>query len=344
MTKASGLMWGLLIASLLRGVAAGAAQPVAKPVAVSDAADTETTTVNPIWHTLASWTVAGVKTTEPFMISRAPWRVKFECEDEGKAAIFVNSADKTIEVISGTGRTGYIYDHEGEFYLRIVSPASGTVHVEVQQLGGKASPPMRQLIASYLDKMAYHYTADETEERSEISLTMRGENNQYDFRIFIDDNRNIVYMCVNRFLACPISHPRLAQALQRLMELNWKLLIGKYEWDSTDGEVRLSHAFSTENGLGYDAFAACFQLLVMTADNDYPELMRLMWGGEYEKEPEALKSKPKPETAPQPETRLEPKTKEQPVPEPATPQGKEETQPEPMDSEIEPRIRSEEQL
>ncbi len=132
-------------------------------------------------------------------------------------------------------------------------------------------------ITSYLEKMDYVYKVDKSGKVPEIELLMRGNNSNYDLRVFIDNPRKIVYTAVNRIMTVPNVHPRKCVLLQRLMELNWELLIGKYEWDKSDGEVRLSYTFSTENGLGYDAFAACFQLLVLTADRDYPKLMKLMW-------------------------------------------------------------------
>ena len=137
-------------------------------------------------------------------------------------------------------------------------------------------------ITSYLEEMGYVYKVDKSGKVPEIELLMRGNNSNYDLRIFIDDPRKIVYTAVNRIMTVPNVHPRKYALLQRLMELNWELLIGKYEWDKSDGEVRLSYTFSTENGLGYDAFAACFQLLVLTADRDYPKLMKLMWTEEIE--------------------------------------------------------------
>jgi len=137
-----------------------------------------------------------------------------------------------------------------------------------------------QTITSYLDRMNYVYKLDKSVKVPEIELLMRGDNANYQLRIFIDDPRKVVYMCINRLMTIPDSHPRKSAVLQRLMELNWELLIGKYEWDKSDGEARLSYTFSTENGLGYEAFVACFQLLVLTADRDYPKLMRLMWASE----------------------------------------------------------------
>ncbi len=137
-----------------------------------------------------------------------------------------------------------------------------------------------QTLTSYLDRMNYIYKVDKSVKVPEIQLTMRGNNGNYQVRIFVDDPRKVVYMCINQLMTVPDSHPRKSIMLQRLMELNWELLIGKYEWDKSDGEVRLSYTFSTENGLGYEAFVACFQLLVLTADRNYPTLMRLMWAPE----------------------------------------------------------------
>jgi len=187
-----------------------------------------------------------------------------------------------------------------------------------------------QTITSYLDRMNYVYKLDKSVKVPEIELLMRGDNANYQLRIFVDDPRKVVYMCINRLMTIPEAHPRKSAVLQRLMELNWELLIGKYEWDKTDGEVRLSYTFSTENGLGYEAFVACFQLLVLTADRDYPKLMALMWAPE-EKPAEALAAG-KPEegakekvTAPkeEPSAKEETPSKEEALSKPEAP-GKEE--------------------
>ena len=59
-------------------------------------------------------------------------------------------------------------------------------------LPGKETPPEEGVtagvIASYLDKMGYVYEISTADNVPEISLTMRGENNQYDMRIFIDES------------------------------------------------------------------------------------------------------------------------------------------------------------
>ncbi len=144
-----------------------------------------------------------------------------------------------------------------------------------------------QTITSYLDRMNYVYKVSKPVKVPEVELLMRGNNSNYQVRILVDDRSKTVYMCIGRLMTIPNSHPRKYVMLQRFMELNWELLIGKYEWDKSDGEVRLSYTFSTENGLGYEAFAACLQWIVLSADRDYPELMGLMWAPE-EKPAEAL--------------------------------------------------------
>ncbi len=179
-----------------------------------------------------------------------------------------------LPIIVALLMSGAVWAQEGA-----APPASEELPAEETQPVAKDRVTV-QTITSYLDRMNYVYKLDKSVKVPEIELLMRGDNANYQLRIFIDDPRKVVYMCINRLMTIPDSHPRKSAVLQRLMELNWELLIGKYEWDKSDGEARLSYTFSTENGLGYEAFVACFQLLVLTADRDYPKLMRLIWAPE----------------------------------------------------------------
>ena len=56
---------------------------------------------------------------------------------------------------------------------------------------------------------------------------------------------------------------------------NWNLNIGKFEWDKTDGEIRYSYCFTTENGLGYESFNAIVLTITRTGDKLWPELKAL---------------------------------------------------------------------
>ena len=47
--------------------------------------------------------------------------------------------------------------------------------------------------------------------------------------------------------------------------------VGKFEWDMSDGEIRYSYCFTTENGVGYEAFSAIIATITQTGDKLWPE-------------------------------------------------------------------------
>jgi len=59
------------------------------------------------------------------------------------------------------------------------------------------------------------------------------------------------------------------------MRYNWRVNIGKFEWDKTDGEIRYSYTFTTENGLGFEAFDAIYFALLKLGDELWPGFMEL---------------------------------------------------------------------
>jgi molybdenum cofactor biosynthesis enzyme len=60
------------------------------------------------------------------------------------------------------------------------------------------------------------------------------------------------------------------------MEYNWRVNVGKFEWDKSDGEVRYSYTFTTETGVGFEAFEAIVVTLLKTADELWPKLSAMV--------------------------------------------------------------------
>ena len=221
---------------------------------------------------------------------------------------------------------------KGEAAIRIESAVPKVGPVAKPEPAAEAEPAIEdgvtvEIIIAYLERMDVAYKVESWAKVPVIVMQVWGNNVNYAVSIVIYDPIKVVYLSMDRIMTIPNQHPRKAVLLQRLMELNWEHFLAKYEWEKRNGEVRLSYSFSTENGLGYDAFAACFEHLILTADHDYPKLMRLMWAEEKEapapttvvppesRPEEAANAK---ETEPKPET----KTKEtEPKPEtPASPE------------------------
>ena len=131
-------------------------------------------------------------------------------------------------------------------------------------------------IKTYLERMKYPpVLLPPRFEYPVLSARVKMPNATHEIRAIIDEGKRIVYIYFNRYLSIPKDHPNRNQVLQALMEQNWKLNIGRYEWDSEDGEVRFSYTFTTENGIGFEAFEAIVKTLLGTGDKLWPELSNL---------------------------------------------------------------------
>jgi len=75
------------------------------------------------------------------------------------------------------------------------------------------------------------------------------------------DESDTVYFYVERYLVVPSDHARAATVLRRLMELNWELLVGKFEWNPRTGEVRLSATLNTDSNFDRRAFRSIVRAL-----------------------------------------------------------------------------------
>lgn len=108
----------------------------------------------------------------------------------------------------------------------------------------------------------FHATGTETERVLDVQLAY-------------SDVTDTIYLYVNQFLSAPNEGEHTDPLLRRLMELNWTMLLGKFEWDPTDGEVRLAIVLNTDSNFDRRAFRSGVRALTALADRYYPELHRL---------------------------------------------------------------------
>lgn len=73
----------------------------------------------------------------------------------------------------------------------------------------------------------------------------------------------------------PESGPERTAALETVSMLNWNNSWVKYATDPSTGEVSAMYTFSTENGLGQEAFSVMLNLLLATVDEDWDVLSAL---------------------------------------------------------------------
>ena len=143
-----------------------------------------------------------------------------------------------------------------------------------------ASPAPRYLAAIQQELEALSIPAAceaESATRARCSYRHRGRTSQREFQIHLvySDETDTIYFYVERYLSAPPGAETTATVLRRLMELNWQMLVGKLEWDPSDGEVRLAMVMNTDSNFDRRTFRSVARTLGALADRYHGELSRL---------------------------------------------------------------------
>jgi hypothetical protein len=94
------------------------------------------------------------------------------------------------------------------------------------------------------------------------------------------DESDTVHLYVERYLSAPADAPGTPALLARLMELNWELTVGRFQWSAASGEVRLSAVLHTDSNFDRRAFRSLVRTLDRVAARYRAELQRLAGGVE----------------------------------------------------------------
>lgn len=95
------------------------------------------------------------------------------------------------------------------------------------------------------------------------------------FHAVYSDASDTVYFYIERYLQLPPDGARTSSVLRRMMELNWELLVAKFEWDGRSGEVRLSALLNTDSNFDRRAFRSILRALDTVAQRYQRELREL---------------------------------------------------------------------
>jgi len=105
-----------------------------------------------------------------------------------------------------------------------------------------------------------------------IELSIRGDNGTFDIGVQIFESIEMIYISISNYMQVPLSDPGALPMLSYLMNENWNMNFGKFEWDIDDGEVRLSHTLPIDDGISKETFQAYFTAILNMADEKLPEL------------------------------------------------------------------------
>lgn len=119
-------------------------------------------------------------------------------------------------------------------------------------------------VEGYLETMGLQYEREE----DEFLVMMEDQEGELwpVMYIGVDPEIEACYLAAFTPAVVPESGQARQDALETIMELNWNSLFSKFEVNPETGEVSLSYVFSTENGVGYEAFEAIMGVLFGTLE------------------------------------------------------------------------------
>jgi hypothetical protein len=154
----------------------------------------------------------------------------------------------------------------------VVFTSARAAHAEPRYLG---------VIREELTKMGLRPTCttlSPTRGRCQYALQSDAAGTRFDVALEYSDDSDTIYHSVNHYLSVPASSPRIGEVLRRLMQLNWTMLIAKFQWDAQTGEVRLSAVENTDSNFDRRAFRSTVQALHNKAGQLFRELDALIRG------------------------------------------------------------------
>ncbi|MGC9314614.1 MAG: YbjN domain-containing protein [bacterium] len=135
-------------------------------------------------------------------------------------------------------------------------------------------PVTVETLGEFITDMDYKWEKITTSEGAErINLRIKGENGVYDLNVLLFDQLDIVYIYVGQYLSLPLNDEASGYMLSYLMNQNWNLTFGKFEWDIEDGEVRYSHTLPVDDGMSKETFQAYVNTMLNVADDIYPDML-----------------------------------------------------------------------
>lgn len=128
-------------------------------------------------------------------------------------------------------------------------------------------------VARYLHQLGYDHCQVDEAQRA-VLVRVRGRNGVYD--LYVLPRRSLVHFQVPGLFRFRGEDPGARRLQELLLELNWMNLLGKYSWDSRDGEVRFGYAHVSPGGLSFASFALALAQSLATVDEDLPRIRRVL--------------------------------------------------------------------
>jgi hypothetical protein len=139
-------------------------------------------------------------------------------------------------------------------------------------MGEPAKRALLDTLMAYLERDGWDY--HKVEGYDAIEMGVAGDNGNYRVVAIVDRQRSIVRFLT--FVEGKVPQTRYVQVMEYLTRANYGLLLGNFELDLSDGEVRFKYAIDTEgSGVSYEQFQSLLYVSVATMDRYFPGLQRV---------------------------------------------------------------------
>ncbi len=90
-----------------------------------------------------------------------------------------------------------------------------------------------------------------------------------------NDQTDTVYAYLDRYATLRAEAPNAGAVFRRIAEMNWEMLVGKFEWSPRTGEVRLGAVMNTDSNFDRRAFRGVVRALLRLGDRYAEEVSHL---------------------------------------------------------------------
>lgn len=132
-----------------------------------------------------------------------------------------------------------------------------------------------ETIVGFFDRDGWKYRRLGTHEAIEMGVA--GEHGTYRVVVVVDQDRSVVRFLT--FIEGKVPETRRRDVMEYLTRANYGLLLGNFEMDLADGEVRFKCAVDTEGGeLSYTQYQNLLYTSVAMQDRYFPGLQTVLQG------------------------------------------------------------------
>lgn len=105
-----------------------------------------------------------------------------------------------------------------------------------------------------------------------------GVGRRFELVVEYSDVTDTVYAYLARYATLRVEQPNATTAFRRVAEMNWEMLVGKFEWNASSGELRLGAVMHTDSNFDRRAFRGAVRSLLRLGDRYADEVGRLTGG------------------------------------------------------------------